>query len=547
MKNKLSILLFFFVIFSVQANETTIRLGKELSELLQSILGNESTFYSNNLDAPSFIEWAFSQIGIKAPNTIEELLTFGEYIPKSSILSGDILFFKINSNNVNHAAIYLGNNKFAHIPQQGDILQEESLSSNDWMEHLETARRITKEDVIDSALEKLNVIEITQSHFVTYVDPNGHPNNDPGFLRFYTQDVSEKQLLLQGIQEQDYVYGTNDKNPNIKLQEVKSGIIPNTMTYKRPLEIKDSIEFITIHDTGDNKFNASQWKDEITTSEREVSWHFTVDDKEIYQHVPLNEVCFHAGDGKNKFKLTDTGVEFTVENPEIKFNTEDNFLYINGKKTNLEAPKDEEGNYQHNITDSGLYTEKGENGNYFINHYYYSVAYKKVSNGGGNRNSIGIETCIYDGVIYSKVMRKTANLVSHLLNLYNLLPRRVLQHRHFSGKLCPQSMIRAKESSPFAYNYFKELVEAEYFILKNLPNAKFNYKSNNQDLLDNEGYLLKYVDKDTDVSYEVSVEYDGIIKTKVFTTKIHPLNPTPSSSSFLFSSLSLIFFLVIVV
>ena len=96
MKNKLSILLFFFVIFSVQANETTIRLGKELSELLQSILDNESTVYSNNLDAPSFIEWAFSQIGIKAPNTIEELLTFGEYIPKSSILSGDILFFKIN-------------------------------------------------------------------------------------------------------------------------------------------------------------------------------------------------------------------------------------------------------------------------------------------------------------------------------------------------------------------------------------------------------------------------------------------------------------------
>ena len=150
MKNKLSILLFFFVIFSAQANETTIRLGKELSELLQSILDNESTFYSNNLDAPSFIEWAFSQIGIKVPNTIEELLTFGEYIPKSSILSGDILFFKINSNNVNHAGIYLGNNKFAHIPQQGDILQEETLSSNDWMDHLETARRITKEDVINS-------------------------------------------------------------------------------------------------------------------------------------------------------------------------------------------------------------------------------------------------------------------------------------------------------------------------------------------------------------------------------------------------------------
>ena len=30
---------------------------------------------------------------------------------------------------------------------------------------------------------------------------------------------------------------------------------------------------------------------------RTASWHFTVDDKQIYQHLPTNENGWHAGDG----------------------------------------------------------------------------------------------------------------------------------------------------------------------------------------------------------------------------------------------------------
>lgn len=32
---------------------------------------------------------------------------------------------------------------------------------------------------------------------------------------------------------------------------------------------------------------------------REASWHFTVDDKQIYWHIPLDKSGWHAGDGKN--------------------------------------------------------------------------------------------------------------------------------------------------------------------------------------------------------------------------------------------------------
>lgn len=56
---------------------------------------------------------------------------------------------------------------------------------------------------------------------------------------------------------------------------------------------------ITIHETGNTNKGAgakshSNYIKNIKTS---VSWHFTVDDMEIYQHIPINENAWHAGDG----------------------------------------------------------------------------------------------------------------------------------------------------------------------------------------------------------------------------------------------------------
>lgn len=62
-------------------------------------------------------------------------------------------------------------------------------------------------------------------------------------------------------------------------------------------------KYITIHDTAntqagaDAKAHAAYLKKNPPASE--ASWHFTVDDKVIYQHLPLNENGWHAGDGAN--------------------------------------------------------------------------------------------------------------------------------------------------------------------------------------------------------------------------------------------------------
>ena len=416
------------------------------------------------------------------------------------------------------------NGKFNDFAVDLTFSMQVDISMFDYVETLEiTKSTISTDEALEYIMDRMHDEELHQSTFVTYIVAGGYHNDDYGFLKFYVQDIAETDLIIsQEDSDTNNTYGTKAKNSNASLLKVSNGMIPRALQYKRPLIKKSSVEFITVHDTGDNKFNAAQWSNEVQTSGREVSWHFTVDDKNIFQHVPLDEVAYHAGDGSRVFNLLDTGVKFTINDPVLEFNTTDNYLYINGIKSNLMAPQDEYDNYQHTINPSGLFTCLGENGNYYIDAYHYDKTYKAIGINGGNRNSIGIESCVVDGVKYSQVMRNLANLVAHLLNIYDLDTSRVMQHRNFSGKLCPQSMIRAKENTVFTYDNFMELLEIEYFILKYLPDVKFTYTSNNPEILGNDGTLLKYVTEETQISYTVKAEFGDQEITRTYTTTVYP-------------------------
>ena len=525
MKISICILFSIIILSSLKKEDTLLQKRYEIAlELSDQLITLEVLNEIPNIDSVSFIRWGYEQRDIYLPQKIENLIEVGIEIDIERIEPGDLIFFKVNSPTVNHVGIFLFNHSFAEVEPNTNNLIQRHFNALPYKYEYVTSRRVTESEVVRYVLERMHIEQIHQSDFVTYVVESGYHNEDFGFLRFYTQDVDEKQLVLSESKEGDYDYGTKSPNQNVPLNEVKLGIIDRSKNYKRPYKKKSEVAFITIHDAGDNKAHALHLMKEVTQSTRPVSWHFSVDDIETYQHVPLDEMAYHAGDGREvDFKLTDTGVPFTTDTPELEFNTEDHHLYINKIKSELMAPMLEgTEEYCHDITPAGLYTEKGENGNYYINAYYANTDYKKVSNRGGNRNSIGIETCIYNGVTYSRVMRRTANLVAHLLNVYHLTPRRVLQHNNFSGKNCPWSMRAAKENTPFAYKHFMELVNIEYFIVKYLPEVKFTYVSHNPELLSNEGYLLKYVTEKTEVSYDVTVEYAKQKVTKTYKTIIYP-------------------------
>lgn len=81
--------------------------------------------------------------------------------------------------------------------------------------------------------------------------------------------------------------------------KIKRQFIPEHRTAQRP-GLSLMLNFITIHSTGNPKSTAKNEADYVCkNSDRSASYHFVCDDREIIQVLPINEVAWHAGDGRN--------------------------------------------------------------------------------------------------------------------------------------------------------------------------------------------------------------------------------------------------------
>lgn len=88
---------------------------------------------------------------------------------------------------------------------------------------------------------------------------------------------------------QDYISKSNGNRPG---------------NYMKPL-------YITVHNTANTAkgADAASHAAFVKRSSTAVSWHYTVDDQVIYQHLPLNENGWHAGDGRGTGNMKSIGIE----------------------------------------------------------------------------------------------------------------------------------------------------------------------------------------------------------------------------------------------
>ena len=102
-----------------------------------------------------------------------------------------------------------------------------------------------------------------------------------------------------------------DIKTEIKI-EVKKDFIPagrlNRPAYYNPGQ------FITVHETGNfsKGADAAAHARYLKTVNDKISWHYTVDDKDCYQHLPEEETAFHAGDGAGDGNRKSIGIEICV-------------------------------------------------------------------------------------------------------------------------------------------------------------------------------------------------------------------------------------------
>ena len=356
-----------------------------------------------------------------------------------------------------------------------------------------------KKEVIKNFLEKVYKKEISNQKFYTF-----------GYQKEYSKMVN-------------YDYGYVPFCTGLDFQEIEK-IIPKTNPNNRCGEIKESTEYIVVHDTASGAPSAdaeahSKWLMSMATNPEStyaVSWHFTVDDHTIINHLPIDEVGYHAGDG-TQIKLFFTDTKVKADKPCKATISPDGFFEINGIKTNIEVPFDEKGNHYTNsqLPYLGINTIIGDNGNYLIGNTYFNNGYKVLANKGGNLNSVGIETCVNYGSDYVKTMRITAYLVAKLLNNYNLDIDRVKQHNSFSGKDCPMTIRHADR-----WEEFISLVDLNLYMMKYMKDMKIKFESLSIEYLNNEGKIIKHK-ANQQIKYKVIIDnneylFESLLKPLTF-------------------------------
>lgn len=358
-------------------------------------------------------------------------------------------------------------------------------------------------------------------------------NKITNFLNLiHKQTIKNRKFYTFGYQKEyhkkaNYDYGYIPFVTGLDFFE-KEEIIPKTNPRNRCGDLKEFTEFVVVHDTASGAPSANgrahaNWINSMANdinSTTTVSWHFTVDEDGIYQHLPTDEVGYHAGDGTSvKLTYVDTNIQAENERCKVTIN-EQGFFEINGKNTNIEAPRNNEGNIVKNnqLPYQGINVKIGNKGTYLLGNTYWNNSYGILANKGGNLNSVGIETCVNYGSDYIKTMRQTAYLVAKLLLKYDLGLEKVKQHNFFSGKDCPMTIRHAN-----MWEEFLDIVNIYLIYFKDFKGYNFKFESLSKEFLDNSGKVIKHKD-DLIVKYKVEVSKEDFKKEYYFESKLEKLS-----------------------
>ena len=269
--------------------------------------------------------------------------------------------------------------------------------------------------------------------------------------------------------------------------------------------ILESVEFITVHYTG--SMSSADTAEAIAKyfarplSSVKTSIHYSTGNDGIFRGMDEVYRAAHAGDDGSletvaKFEWLNTPVVVLPTDPEfpVVTITKNATFAINGRDTLIKVPNETKFG-RGLVTDSKWLNEMGiavnvKDGKYQIGTSwwcYTQVWEGRICSNGGNRNSIGIESCVNKGSDLWYTWQKTAMLCADIMYRYNLDITRVKGHHFFSAKNCPQPML---ENDLEIWWEFIELVKAEYEKLTKCSDYNFSFTSNSEYLNDH-GRVIK--------------------------------------------------------
>ncbi len=83
-------------------------------------------------DCSGFSQYVFKQVNINIPRSVLNQYRKSKKIDKKDLEPGDLVFFRINGNQISHVGIFIGDDKFIHSPSSGKTIRIDSLNNPYW-------------------------------------------------------------------------------------------------------------------------------------------------------------------------------------------------------------------------------------------------------------------------------------------------------------------------------------------------------------------------------------------------------------------------------
>ena len=93
-------------------------------------------------DCSGLVRYAYLAAGRDVPRTTSEQFRTARSIRQRKLEAGDLLFFRIDSREVTHVAIYTGHGRFVHAPQSGKSVETRALDDEWYADRLVGAGRL---------------------------------------------------------------------------------------------------------------------------------------------------------------------------------------------------------------------------------------------------------------------------------------------------------------------------------------------------------------------------------------------------------------------
>lgn len=117
----------------------------KLKELISKELGKPYKWGAtgpNSYDCSGLTYSLFGKLGIKLERSSKGQINSGTHVEKGDLQYGDLVLFARDGKNINHVGIYVGDGKFVHSPETGDVVKITTLMSGYYSNSYYTARRV---------------------------------------------------------------------------------------------------------------------------------------------------------------------------------------------------------------------------------------------------------------------------------------------------------------------------------------------------------------------------------------------------------------------